>query len=133
MSIVQKGALDRLAQGDVVRTALGPTGSDVLTCRAGQAALGQRCGHWVSGRARGFELQHQGLLHATQLLDFTLGEGPRQFFGTHGVHVLHKQKTPAMEPGLAERVKECAGAFAMAELCVHSPAGAVDCGQTGAA
>ena len=205
MSIVQKRVLDRLAQSDVVRTALGPTGSDVLACRAGQAALGQRCGHGVSGRTRGLELQRgksswslprrrgpllctarrgprrgyistsghqrrgmrqrppalwvvpaspqcvvtrqllvptsaflapslagsrgqrrgklqedlpQGLLHAAQLLDFTLGESPRQFFGTHGVHVLHKQKTPAMEPGLAERVKECASAFAMAELCV---------------
>ena len=178
MSIVQKGALDRLAQGDVVRAALGPPGSYVLACRAGQAALGQRSGHRVSGRARGFELQRgksswslprrrgpllctarrgprrgyistsghqrrgmrqrppalwvvpaspqcvvtrqllvptsaflapslagsrgqrrgklqedlpQGLLHATQLLDFTLGEGPRQFFGTHGVRSTNKK------------------------------------------
>ena len=33
----------------------------------------------------------KALLHAAQLLDFTLGEGPRQFFGTHGVRSTNKK------------------------------------------
>src|SRR3990167_372190 len=86
----EAGCLDRLAQGDVVRAALGPTGSYVLACRTGQAALGQRDGHRISGRARGFGAQHQGRLHAAQLLKLALGEGPRQFFGTH-VHSTNKK------------------------------------------
>ena len=58
----------------VTRQLLVPTSAFLAPSLAG--SRGQR-------RGKLQEDLPQGLLHAAQLFDFTLGEGPRQFFGTH--------------------------------------------------
>jgi hypothetical protein len=67
--------LQRFAQQDLVGPALGGAAANVFACGVGQGALGQRLGHRIAERCRPFKVQHQRLLHATQLFDRAFSEG----------------------------------------------------------